>query len=390
MLAKNQPVYIAGCGEYDEKRIKELLSRAFDTLSAEEEIRGKRVVIKPNLVRKMDPALGGTTHPEMLKALCRLLFERGARSVLIAESPGGVYNPTTLGSIYGGCGVAAAAKQAGAELNYDCSYGTLFYEEGKRVRSFQIISPVLQADTVINLCKLKSHGMMTMSAAVKNLFGTIPGVMKFEMHARFPENSDFAEMLADLNGALYGGKSVLSVCDGILGMEGNGPTSGIPRKMGVVLVSKNTFNLDLAAARILGLKTLPPLLQCGVGRGWCPEDAGALCYPHKRPEDFLVEDFLLPDSERKSTLQKVLTVKGGALARFFEPRPMIGKDCKGCLECVRSCPQKTVLVCTDKKGRKRARIDPKKCIKCYCCQELCPFGCVKIVKNPLIALAGRL
>ena len=390
MLLKNEPVYIEGCTVYRQDEIKALLARAIDALGFEEHIRGKRVVVKPNLVRKMDPERGGTTHPVMLEALCRLLFERGARSVLIAESPGGVYNPTALGSVYGGCGIAAAAKSAGAELNYDCSYDTLSYPAGKKVRSFPIITPILQADTVIDLCKLKSHGMLTMSAGAKNLFGTVAGVLKFEMHARFPDSTDFSEMLADLNGALYGQKPILCICDGIVGMEGNGPTGGIPRRRGVVLVSENTFNLDLAIHRMLGLKSTPALLRRGMERGWCPEDGRELCYPFKRPEDFAVKDFLLPDSEKKSTLQKVLTVKGGALARFFEPRPLIAKDCRGCLECVRSCPQKTILVCTDKKGRKRARIDPKKCIKCYCCQELCPFEQVKIVKNPFIALANRI
>ena len=390
MLLKNLPVYIERCTEYDEKMIEALLQSAFLNLGFEEKIRGKRVVIKPNLVRKMDPEKGGTTHPVMLRALICLLFKLNAGSVTVAESPGGVYNPTALGSIYGGCGIASAAKEAGAELNYDCSYGELCYPEGKKVRSFQIISPVLQADTVIDLCKLKSHGMLTVSAGAKNLFGTIPGVLKFEMHARFPDSTDFSDMLADLNGALYSGKEIICICDGIVGMEGNGPTSGLPRRMDVVLVSANTFNLDLAAEAILGLKAHSALLSRGIERGWCPDDWQALSYPCQRPEELAVKDFLLPDSERKSTLQRVLSVRGGALARFFEPRPVIGRDCKGCLECVRSCPQGTIGVRTLKNGRKKAKIDPEKCIKCYCCQELCPFGCVEIVKNPLIALANRM
>ncbi len=390
MFLKEQPVYLGKCEDYTAGEIEALLRDALTTLGFEEKVRGEQVVIKPNLVRKMAPELGGTTHPVMLDVLIRLLLEMGAQSVLVAESPGGVYSPGALSSVYTGCGIAAVVKQAGGNLNYDCSYGTLSCPDGEKTKNFQVITPILKARVVINLCKLKSHGMMMLSAGAKNLFGTIPGVMKFEMHARFPDSGDFAGMLADLNAALAHGRSVLTVCDGIVGMEGNGPTGGNPRRMGVVLVSENPFNLDLAAQQLLSMKEDAPLTAEGIRRGYCPASAQELDFPAYRPEQLAVKDFKMPDTERTSTLQKVLTVHNGRYARFFEPRPKIGRDCRGCLECVRSCPKKTIEVVTDKKGRKRARIVHDVCIKCYCCQELCPFGCVKIEKNPLISLVSRL
>ena len=391
MFSKNDPVYIEGCHEYEEGLLKEKLKNALAALGYAERIRGKRVVIKPNLVRRMDPSRGGTTHPTMLSALIFLLYDLGAMSVLIAESPGGVYTPRALASVYEGCGIDKAAKKAGAELNFDCASSGLSAPNGKKSKSFQVIDPILKADLIINLCKLKSHGMLMLSCAAKNLFGVIPGVLKFEMHARFPAEEDFAGMLADLDEALYREKEILCVCDGIVGMEGNGPTGGDPVSLGVLLVSANPFNLDLAAGEIIGMKELPPLTAEAVGRGYCPEQFGQLVLLGCEPEQHRASSFRMPDSRRSSMLKKVLTVHNGRYARFFEPKPRIDKkSCRGCGVCSESCPQGTILLYTDKKGRKKARILDKRCIKCYCCQELCPFEAIRVKKNLIIRIVGSI
>lgn len=391
MLNKNDPIYIESCADYNEEQLRSILLDAIKAFAFDEKIKGAEVVIKPNLVRKMQPQAGGTTHPVMLSALIKELHALGARSVLIAESPGGIYNAASLASIYAGCGIEQAAKEAGATLNFDTSFGTVPAPKGEKTKNFEIIDPIRKAKVIINLCKLKSHGMLMLSCGAKNFFGVVPGVLKFEMHARFPNNDDFSAMLADLNEVLHEDKAILSICDGIVGMEGNGPTSGDPINLGVVLASTNPFNLDLAAAKIIGMKQTPDLLARGIERGYCPEDSEQLHYIKSRAQDHQVKKFRLPDSGRSSTLTKVLTLNGGKYARFFEPRPVINKkDCKGCGECVRSCPQHTITMEIDKKGKKRALIHPEKCIKCYCCQELCPFKCVDIHKNPLILLVNKL
>lgn len=391
MFSKNDPVYIGSCDDYTEKTLQECLLQAISLLGFKEKIKDRAVVIKPNLVRKMDPALGGTTHPVMLRALILLLWDLGAKSVTIAESPGGIYNTAALQSVYEGCGIGPVARETGAILNFDLSSSTMSSPKGEKTKNFEVIDPIRNADLIINLCKLKSHGMMTLSCAAKNLFGVIPGVLKFEMHARFPKDLDFGAMLADLNEALHSEREILSICDGIVGMEGNGPTSGDPVRLGVVLASANPFNLDLAACGILKMEELPVLVAEGVKRGYSPKTFKEVCYVAAKPESFAVSSFKLPDSKKKSALQRVLTLDGGRYARFFEPRPVINKkDCRGCGECVRSCPQKTIYLYTDKKGKKKAKIKADHCIKCYCCQELCPFKCVDIVKSPLIDLVNRL
>ncbi len=178
------------------------------------------MVIKPNLVVRAEPDSGAVTHPLVTAAAAACLQELGA-SVLIAESSGGVYTQAALRSIYTGTGYTEMARQYEVELNYDCSSGELKSSEGLRCQGFTVITPVLEADVVVDICKLKSHCMTGLSGAVKNLFGCVPGLMKPELHCRFPEKPHFGEMLTDLCCAV---KPELCIVDGITAMEGNGPT----------------------------------------------------------------------------------------------------------------------------------------------------------------------
>ncbi len=389
MLEKGKPVYIEGCEEYREEQLLPLLERAVCRLGVKEMFIGKTVVIKPNLVRKMDPEKGGTTHPVMLRALITLLKKLGANRLIIAESPGGLYNAAHMKAVYEGCGITKAAQ--GAELNEDYGYGEVKAPKGKKSRVFEVIDPIRNAEVIVNLCKMKSHGMLMQSCAAKNFFGVIPGVKKFEMHARFPKSEDFAGMLCDLNEVLFEGRKILNICDGIVAMEGNGPTNGSPKKAGVVLASENPFTLDLAAAYIMGMEQHPELLAQGIARGYCPESEKELNYAGELPDRYVMKNFLLPDSSKQSALKKLLTLNNGKYAKYLEPRPVIDREkCKGCGECLRSCPQHTILFVKNKQGKNIAEIVRENCIKCYCCQELCPFDSVKIHTNFLIRTVNKL
>ena len=104
-----------------------------------------------------------------------------------------------------------------------------------------------RADGIVNLCKLKSHGMMGMSAGAKNMCGAIPGTVKPEYHFKFPDYSDFADMIVDINEYF---KPRLTVTDAVVGMEGNGPTAGDARKMGFIAASKSPHAADLVCSEI--------------------------------------------------------------------------------------------------------------------------------------------
>lgn len=347
---------------------------------------GKRVVIKPNLVAPARPDSAATTHPVFLRAVVEFLRCHGAQDILLAESPGGPYTEATLRANYRTCGILDAAQECGLTLNYDTSFGTVHCHEAAVCRAFSVIAPVLEADVIIDLCRLKSHSLTRMSCAVKNLFGVIPGIQKFEMHSAYPSMDVFSEMLVDLCAMLCRTHEVLAICDAIVTMEGNGPTGGTPRPLGAVLMSASPFCLDLAAEELIGFSGTVPVTAAAKRRGLCPETVDALHIIGPALSSLRLSDFCEPDASSGRLLRELPNLFGGRLAAFFSPRPQIDtKRCVGCGVCAASCPRHTISV-VQKKSGKKATIEKQNCIRCFCCQELCPIHAVRIRKNPLITL----
>lgn len=375
-------VAVSTVSEYDTCLISSTIAHQFGLLSIGKEFfDGKKVVIKPNLVIKKPPESAATVHPAVLCGLLDVLSGFGCRPI-IAESPGGVYSAARLEGIYRACGVASAAEKYGAELNFDTESVKLACD-GRLVKSFDVIKPIAEADVIIDLCKLKSHSLTVMSAAVKNFFGVIPGIEKFEMHATYPDYNDFNEMLCDLCEMLCRDKRVISVTDAVVGMEGNGPTAGKPKRIGYILTSENPFASDLLAGKIIGFDGKVPTVQKAISRGLCPKNADGLEILGDAP--LCVEDFAASDANRGGNVGALLFFSQGKTGRIFMPRPVVSAQCRACGECVRSCPQKTIRL-----DGGRARIDYSGCIRCYCCQELCPFEAIKIKRNPIVSLISKI
>lgn len=373
-LGEVTEVALSAVDEYDVELIKEAVLGQMKLIGFfPEEWKGKRVVLKPNLLLKFDPSRAATVHPTLVQAVGSIFVEAGA-DVILAESPGGPYNRTALDGIYSVSGMKAAADAAGFELNYDFSAKEFGAPEGERSKVFNIITPIYDADLIVDLCKLKSHSMATMTAGVKNLFGVIPGLEKVQFHARFREMEDFAPAVVDLTSAIASRTPMLTVCDAIVGMEGNGPSGGRPRKIGCILSSMNPFALDGVCAEIIGAGNNVPMLENGRSRGFLPSSPEKYNVLGDSIDRFRISDFEFPDTTKKGILKR--------LPKFLEPRPVIDKKkCIGCGECARSCPQKTIVI----KDRK-AHIVKSNCIKCYCCQELCKIQAVRIHKSLIFKL----
>ncbi len=366
----NETVIITRCQAYDADRILSLLRENAPSVGlTEAAIRGKKVVVKPNLLLAYRPEKAATTHPAVMEAVVLLAKELGAASVTIAESPGGIYSEKTLSHIYGETGMKDVSDKTGVPLNYDISYRPFSLSDGVTAKSVDMITPVHEAEVLINVCKMKTHALATMTGASKNLFGVIPGINKFEMHARFKKPSDFFSMVIDLNAALDQKMPVFHICDGIVGMEGDGPSGGTPKEAGVLLMSRNPFNLDLAMAEIMGMTGRVPLLTMAAERGFCPKTPDALTVEGIAPHEVGCGDFLLPDAKKGRRFDLI--------PPFLQPKPVIDRNlCRGCQLCVKSCPQKTIVM-----AKGKAKIKDKNCIKCYCCQELCTFKAVRIKKS---------
>ena len=371
-------VAVTKCGAYNTDRIYDILKGQLSSIGISgADICGKRVVLKPNLLLGYGPEKAATTHPDVVEAAARLMKEYGG-GVVIAESPGGIYSEKTLSSIYRTTRIEKAAERAQVSLNYDVSACDMHLPDGKTAKSLSIIKPIYDSEIIVNLCKLKSHSLAGMTCASKNLFGSIPGITKFEMHARFKNPDDFMSMLVDLNVRLREGRRIINICDAVMCMEGDGPSAGKPKFGGLIISSENQFALDLLAAEIIGLSGKVKLLDCAIGRGLCPDsfkkldiicDGASATDAESIIDDIRIRNFAPPGTK--------IAKKFDLIPPFLQPRPMIDKSiCKGCGVCVRSCPQKTIVL----KNRK-AHINPDKCIRCYCCQELCEFKAVKIKKS---------
>ncbi len=370
--------------EYNAEQIKSILASHFEAIGVDADFfKGKKVAIKPNLVMKKEPEAAATIHPAVMDALLSLLADMGVTPV-IAESPGGVYTASRLEGIYRVCGLTAICEKYGDILNKDVTWQKMHANNALVCHDFDIITPLYEADVIIDLCKLKSHSLTKMSAAIKNFYGSVPGVTKFEMHAAFPENERFIGMICDLCRMLCETKEVIAVTDAIVGMEGNGPTGGEPRKIGCILTSRNPFASDLLAEQILGFEGTVPMVREAVRRGYMPATVAELNIIGERPESLIIKDFVEPDSTKGggSALTYFTTGKWGEI---FAPKPNINLSlCRGCGECAASCPQHTIEMRKNKKGKRYAHIVRKDCIRCFCCQELCPFIAIETKKNPLL------
>ena len=267
-MNRNWDAAFAACKSYEEAEVSAALQAAVDAAGGLDWVTpGMRVALKLNLVSAMKPEQAATVHPAVVCALVKLLTARGAH-VILGDSPGGLYTAAHLQRVYDVTGLRAA-EALGAELNADFSVCPVSYPEAAQARSFTMTAYLKQADAIIDVCKLKTHGMMGMTNAVKNFFGIIPGTMKPEYHYKYPKAADFADMLVDLCECC---KPRLCICDAVVGMEGNGPTQGSARPIGCLIAAQSAHKLDLAACGVIGLTPGEvPTLTAAIRRGLCPE-----------------------------------------------------------------------------------------------------------------------
>jgi len=336
---------------------------------------GQRVLLKVNLLMKKRPEEAITTHPSVVEAVVRLVQEAGGIPI-IGDSPGGPYTVAALRTIYIKSGLREVAERTGAILNEDVGQTTLQYPEGKLAKSLTVTNCVLNADVVIPISKLKTHGMMTFTGAVKILFGVIPGLLKAEYHLKMFRIPDFADLLVDIATWV---NPALSIMDGIVGMEGDGPSAGKPRNVNALIMSTNPFALDVVATDLIGLKPEKvPTLMAARARGLTSRLSEVDLKGDVRSL-WRIQSFEIPKAVSTNFLDMVplpRSVKKFILNRV-RPRPVFEHEtCVGCRDCLNNCPPKALTM----NENQRPIVDLEACIRCFCCHELCPHKAVTLFK----------
>ncbi len=382
-------VAIIECGTYDQKQVTAAISRAVNLLGGWQEFvqPHEEIILKPNLLAKCEPDRACTTHPSVFAAVGQLLQDSGYNNIKYGDSPGN--HLAGVESIAEGCGIKQEADRLGIKLA-DFEHGSkVAFPEGHAAKEFIICNGVQKADAIINLCKMKTHQLERVTGAVKNTFGCVYGFNKGASHAIYPTADTFGQMLGDLNCLI---KPRLHIMDGVVAMEGNGPQSGDPIKMNLILASADPVALDSTFCRLVYLN--PELVATNVyadkyGVGTMEESQIEIVTEEGIvTTQTAVEKWGNPDYnvQRDKNFRGKFTAIG-FLQPLMDKKPFVIKDkCVSCGICIQACPLEPKAIYFHKG---KPKYDHKACIKCYCCQEMCPKQAIDVKSTLLSKIASR-
>ena len=376
-------VAVVRCETYDPDVVTGALKRGVELLGGLDRfIRpGERILLKPNILAGDGPEKAVTTHPSVL-AGCVKLFREGGATVAFGDSPG-LENAVHAAKH---SGLLEAGVKSGAEPGEFSAGGPLSNPRGRFVSSFPVAQAVHECDGIVNLPKMKTHQLTRITGAVKNLFGCIPGKRKALYHVQFQDVMDFSGFLAELNLRL---QPRLHVMDGIVAMEGDGPRSGDPKPMNVLIMSDDPVAVDATFCRLVDLdpEFVPTTVagqRAGLGR-YQDDEIETVGDPI---EALVRKDFRLI---RKPVYSNATYTYFNAIKGLVVPRPVIDPDkCVRCGMCVSSCPVPGKALRFRNGDRDRPpEYHYDMCIRCFCCHEMCPHRAI-YRETPLLGKILRL
>jgi uncharacterized protein (DUF362 family)/Pyruvate/2-oxoacid:ferredoxin oxidoreductase delta subunit len=369
-------VSLIKCSSYEQGELKRAVRRAVDLIGGMAKFvkSGEKILLKPNLLAARQPDRAITTHPEVMRAMVRLVREAGAVP-FIGDSPGGAIRGVER--VWIETGMKAVSEQENVKLiNFETAGVVEKSIDHPGIKTIHVSKYALEIDGIINMPKLKTHSLEIFTGAVKNLYGCIPGLRKGEYHMRAPHSDDFGVLLGEIY-LLLKNKIRFTLIDGIYGMEGNGPSSGEIRKLEMILAGSDGAALDTAIVHLLGFKpdnieTIKYLRKHNGGETAISniEIAG------DSADNFKLSGFKFPSNWHINMIPHFLI---NILGKFVWVKPMIVPElCTGCLMCVDSCPVNAIR--KNGKGGK-PEVEAAKCISCLCCHELCPCKSIELDKS---------
>jgi uncharacterized protein (DUF362 family)/Pyruvate/2-oxoacid:ferredoxin oxidoreductase delta subunit len=349
---------VAGrCDRYDAVELRRFFDRAFTEVGLVFD--HQRVLLKPNLLSGKSPQKAVNTHPQLVRVLAEIFLEKSCE-VYVGDSPGYESTEKALRN----SGIMDAVRELGLKVaSFDKrvirkSHGISPYRE------FVLGEDPASFDLIVNLPKLKTHAMMGLTLGVKNMFGFVPRFEKAKWHLKAGRDTLlFAGILIDIYRLV---NPSITILDGILAMDGDGPSSGRPRDLGVIALSRDALTLDAFIEGCLALPSPLPLLRLAREKDLVGQtEVVDLGMPP-------IRDFLLP-----KTMDVIGNLPGAVhhtMKRLFVRKPKCMQDlCKRCGICARVCPASAIR--TDEEF---PVFDYKKCIRCYCCQEMCPHAAIRV------------
>ncbi|HON56647.1 MAG TPA: DUF362 domain-containing protein [bacterium] len=354
------------------------LKRGFDALGGLEKFikYGERILIKPNLLMSVKSNCPAVTHPEIIKALLLIIKDFGAIP-LIGDSPG----RGTVEKVLNNMNLLDFLKTENIRI-VDCTTPiTKKINFNNREIKHTFFKGVNNADKIWTIAKLKTHGQMFYTGAIKNLFGLVPGALKPELHFKYPDNWKFADMIVDI---FQLAQPAFAIIDAIIAMEGNGPGSGEPKNLNCLIMSENALAADMCAIKMINYKTEDiPIIDLAIKRKILgPQNYNEITILGEPLENFIDLNFKKVRQESKITTFFGAPIIGKILKPLILSKPIINFDkCIKCNHCNEICHPKAIKL---NNQTNKMKIDYLKCIRCYCCQEICPVGAIKIYKPPLL------
>lgn len=321
-------------------------------------IRGREILLKPNVLGAYPPEKAVTTHPELVRVLYRKLKEMGARPV-VGDSPGGTvtdpYRAAEISGILESC--------EGNFINLTGDLLEVSLSKNPKIAKIWISRRYYESLFVINLPKMKTHSLTIITGAIKNLYGIIPGGLKLHLHSEAPSLEEFSSLLVDIYEIR---PPNLNIMEAILAMEGEGPAHRQPREVGLILSSENAVELDAITSHIMGIPPRRvPHIRIAHQRGLGEIEPAKI----KVKGELVKIPSFKPPSAFRSFLEKTLN----RYARILVLTPLVNTEiCTKCSDCATNCPRDAI------KLSPYPVINRNLCISCFACAETCPQGALSI------------
>ncbi len=366
-------VALIPCDKYDEELVCEGVKKGIELIGGLRSVikQNERVLVKPNLLAAAQPSKAVTTHPAVFGAVLKVLQEEAYENVVYGDSSG--VSASSKDKPADVCGLSEVAEKYNIKFGDFQTAAPVEFSGGVAAKKFVLCKEASDADAIISVCKMKTHALTKITGAVKNQYGCIFSGNKALGHAKYPNAKAFSQMLVDINNYL---KPRLFIMDGIIAMEGNGPGSGDPTPMRVLLVSKDPVALDSVFARLVNLNPLlVPTIVAGEKQGLGNSkysDISIITPDGEISADEAFSKYGNPNfnvDRKKREFWKLSSL----FAKHRQPKhkPVANLDkCIGCGICQEACPVDGKAVHSG--HGKKAEYDYTKCIRCYCCQEMCP------------------